>query len=58
MPGKAKASVKSQISGYDTQVSYDIGKTKIFITRVFSEDSKETLDEILLRLMKKDLEKS
>ena len=58
MPVKATASVKLQNRGHDTQASYDIGKSKVLVTRVFQEKDAQTLHDILVRLMKKEIEKS
>lgn len=47
-----------EIREQDTQTTYQIGKTKVFVTRIFRTKNAETLDEILVKLINNDFEKS
>lgn len=42
----------------ETESTYKIGKTIVSINRIFRTENAETLDKIILNLMKKDSEKS
>ena len=55
---KTETSSKLAAFKQETRVSYEIGKTKVIVTRIFRDDDAQTLDGILVKLMKKEVEKS
>ena len=57
MSVKAETTGKSATHKLETQATYEIGKTKVLVTRIWEDDA-QTLDGILVRLMKKEVEKS
>ena len=40
----------------ETNASYEIGKMKILVDRIFREENAETLADIMLRMIKRDIE--
>lgn len=48
---------KPEVREQDTQATYQIGKTKVLVTRIFQTKSAETLNRILVKLIKYELEK-
>ena len=41
----------------ETTETYTIGKTTVFVDRIFRRENAETLSDIILKLMKKEAEK-
>ncbi len=54
---QTKTTGKSAPQKQETQATYEIGKTKAIVTRVFQDNDGQTLDGILVRLIKKEFEK-
>lgn len=54
---QTKHSGKSVPKKQETHATYEIGKTKAIVTRVFQDNDGQTLDGILVRLIKKEFEK-
>ena len=48
---------KPDVCEHDSQATYQVGKTTVFVTRIFQTKNAETLAEILVKLIYNDLEK-
>lgn len=57
MKVQTKRSDKSVPKEQETHATYEIGKTKVIVNRVFRDNDGQTLDGILIRLIKKEFEK-
>lgn len=54
---QTKHSGKSVPKEHETHATYEIGKTKVIVNRVFRDNDGQTLNGILIRLIKKEFEK-